>query len=122
MVLRARSFVNETDPIRRKMKILKEILKNYEQWKVLVEEHGVLSLSIDGDEYHFHDILEGIERLPPRQREALWKLCIENKKEVEVAREMGFTRWSTPVQQYRNHGLFKLVKWHEEKKKAREEE
>lgn len=98
----------ERERVRRE-KLLERILRNYRQWEAFVESEGLLSITVYGEEFHFCDILHGLELLPPRQKEAVQLLLIEDHREVDAAKMMGFTRWSTNVQQYKNLGVRKLL-------------
>jgi hypothetical protein len=89
-------------------------LKNYSHWVSLVESEGLHTIAVEGwGELHYMDILKGFEVLPPRQKQAVWLMCIEDKSEEDVARIMGFATRPTPVQQYKNFGLALLMKYQE---------
>lgn len=104
----------ESPRFKEKRKTFSRVLKNYAAWKSLVESEGLFSIKLrDGEELHYMDILEGFKVLPPRQRQAVWLMCVEDKSEVEVAEIMGFQSWPTPVQQYKNIGLARLIKYQE---------
>lgn len=55
------------------------------------------------------DIYNGFKILPPRQRTAVWLMCVEDMSEDETSKKMGFQKKPTPVQQYKNFGLSKLM-------------
>lgn len=97
-----------------RVRLLGRLLKNYQLWECIVRDEGLLYITIDGEEWHFFDLLDGIKTLPPRQKEALIKVYLEDKREVDAAREMGFVKWSTPVQQYASLALERLLKFHDE--------
>lgn len=101
-------------------KTLERILKNYATWRALYETEGeaVSVISAHGDEWHIFDVLDGLDELPPRQLEAIVLTCLEGRSELEAAKIMGFKKWSTPVQQYRNLGLNKLLAMHDKKSQA----
>ena len=113
MVRRRRSA--EMPEWKRRCLLLERILRQYQQWQALYEDEGIATLTIYGEEWHFLDLLNGMNTLPPRQKLALWLIVIEDRKEVDVARMMNFSRWSTPVQQYKNIALWKLLKYHDGK-------
>lgn len=92
-----------------KRKTLEKLLKNYQLWVSVAETEGTFTLTVDGEEYHLFDLLDGIDKLPRRQRQALVLICLEDMKEIDAAKIMGFTRWSTPTQQYKNAALDKLM-------------
>lgn len=105
---------------KRRRTILEQLLKHYFEWRVLFEEEGVDTLSHDGEDYGLHDIMENLDLLPPRQLEAVQLICILNFTQKEAAEIMGFTKWTTPVQQYKNAGLGKLLTYMDDPELARE--
>jgi hypothetical protein len=102
---------------RKREKLFEGMLKCYYRWKAFAEEEGLYSITIEGEEFSFFDLLDGIDTLPLRQRQALWLICIEGLKEREAAEMMGFDAppgtTSTPVQFYKNKAIEKLVKYHD---------
>lgn len=98
---------------RRREKIFEGILKTYHRWKCYAEQEGLYSITIEGEEFSFFDILDGIDTLPLRQRQALWLICIEGLKEREAAELMGFRTSSTPAQFAKNEAIKKLVRYHD---------
>ena len=110
-----RELTPEQQEFRRRKDLLKRILRNYALWQAYYEDEGLTVITIEGEEWHFLDILSGIEQLPERQRQALWLYCVEDMRQVDVAKQMGFEKWSTPVQQYRSIALTKLVQYHDER-------
>lgn len=117
-----------TDQIRRseeyrsrKIALLEALLKNWQSWRAILEDNGVDTLMIGGEEWNFYDMLDGIKELPLRQRQALWMILIEDKRPVDVARIMfaGSKRIVGEMAvQYKNDALTKLIAWHEQKKEA----
>lgn len=102
--------------------VIEGLLRNWQSWRAILEDSGVETLRINGEEWNFHDMLKGIKELPPRQREALWKILIEDKRPVDVAREMfaGSKRIVGEMAvQYKDDALLKLVAWHEQQKDGR---
>jgi DNA-directed RNA polymerase specialized sigma24 family protein len=94
--------------IRGKMtwQILERLLNNYWEWYEIYKVSGNPDLQLDnGITVNIYDILKGIDRLPPRQRQAVVLSCLENRKEVEVARIMGFQKWSSQVGMYKRKAL-----------------
>ena len=86
--------------------LLERILNNYYEWRSVYEQTGNPDLPLlNGITVNIYDILDGIEKLPPRQKEVIVLSCLENRKEVEVARMMGFTNWSSPVGMYKRKAL-----------------
>lgn len=89
---------------------LEVILRHYAEFRALYEDRGIEEIRLgDGTVVNIHDVLAGISRLPPRQRQALVLTCLWNMKEKDAARIMGFERWSTPVGTYKTLALKKLV-------------
>lgn len=86
--------------------VLERLLNNYWEWYEVYRTTGNPELQLlNGVTVNIYDILEGIDRLPPRQRQAVVLSCLENRKEVEVARIMGFKRWSSQVGMYKRKAL-----------------
>ncbi len=70
------------DPVNKhRLKIFEGMLKNYYHWRAYVEQDGLYSITIEGEMFSFFDLLDGIDTLPLRQRQALWLICIEGLKE-----------------------------------------
>lgn len=90
--------------------VLEKLLRNIHEWREYYIEHGIEEIELDGGYVvNFHDLLRGIDTLPPRQREALILTCIDNLKEEEAAELMGFTKWSSPVGTYKKMALKRLL-------------
>jgi hypothetical protein len=90
--------------------LLQNILKNFWEFRELYEQHGIEEIVVVGVTVNIHDVLQGISDLPPRQKEAVILMCLENRKEEEVARMMGFTRWSSQVGLYKRLGLTRICR------------
>lgn len=102
----------ESPEIRHRRKMLERILKNWQAWGSLVESQGLMTITVEGEEYHYFDMLEGLNSLPPRQRQAVFYMCIQDKSEAEVAKIMGFENENcTPVQQYKSFGLTRFLQY-----------
>lgn len=57
------------------------------------------------------DLMVGIETLPPKQRQAFELICLKSYTETAATEIMlPNSRWSTPVQQYADEGLDKMVR------------
>lgn len=105
----------------RKIALLEALLKNWQYWRALLEDSGVETLTIGGEEWNFYDMLDGIRDLPPRQKQALWLILIEDKRPVDVARIMfaGSKRIVGEMAvQYKDDALAKLIARHEQKKES----
>ena len=90
-------------------RILERVLSFYAEWRAAHETHGVEVISYMGREFHILDVLDGIEDLPPRQRQALTLTCLLGYTQDEAARLMGLTGRSSPVQQYKDAALDKML-------------
>ena len=99
-------------PWKRRRQIFKRIYVAYYQWEALIEDQGMQPFikTIDGEVIDFHALMTGIDILPRRQRQAFELHCLRGMTESAAAREMGFKRWSTPVQQYTNMALYRMIK------------
>ena len=86
--------------------ILERLLNHYWEWHEIYISTGEADLHLpNGITVNYHDILKGIDKLPPRQRQAVVLSCLENRKEVEVAQIMGFKKWSSQVGMYKRKAL-----------------
>ena len=104
-----------------KIALLEALLKNWQQWRANLEDSGVETLTIGGEEWNFYDMLDGIKELPPRQKQALWLILIEDRRPVDVAKEMfaGNKRIVGEMAvQYKDDALAKLLARHEQKKEG----
>jgi len=104
-----------------KIALLEALLKNWQQWRANLEDNGVETLTIGGEEWNFYDMLDGIKELPPRQKQALWLILIEDKRPVDVARVMfaGSKRIVGEMAvQYKDDALAKLLARHEQKREG----
>lgn len=102
---RRRSRKQEIVPGKMTWQLLEKILNNHHLWREVYQETLDSTLVINGMVLDYHDILEGIDRLPPRQREAVVLTCLENYKEADAARIMGFSKWSSQVGMYKRKAL-----------------
>lgn len=105
----------ETEEDRRAL-LLESLLRNWQSWRATLEDSGVETLTIDGEDWNFYDLLDGIKELPPRQKQALWLILIEDKRPVEVARIMfvGSRRIvGEMAEQYKDDALRKLIARHD---------
>ena len=96
---------------KRRVQVFKRIYQNYFHWRSLRESGEVDDiLDIDGEEIYFGDLMTGIETLPLRQRQAFELICLQGYTEsAATAILLPHSRWSTPVQQYSDDGLKKMV-------------
>ena len=96
---------------KRRIQVFKRIFQNYYHWRSLREVGEVDDvLDIDGEEIYFGDLMTGIDTLPLRQRQAFELICLRGYTEsAATAILLPNSRWSTPVQQYSDVGLKKMV-------------
>lgn len=90
--------------------LYESILKNYYEFYELYVRNGLDEIIVSGVTVNIHDVLNGINDLPERQRQAVVLMCLENMREVDAAAEMlPGSRWSSPVGAYKRTGLSKIV-------------
>ena len=97
--------------------VLERVLNNYYEWRAVYATTGNPELQLlNSVTINIHDILNGIDKLPPSQKQAVILSCLENRKEVEVAKIMGFTKWSSQVGMYKRKALKTLCQtvWKDE--------
>jgi len=57
------------------------------------------------------DLMVGIDTLPPKQKQAFELICLQSYTETAATEIMlPNSRWSTPVQQYADEGLDKMIR------------
>lgn len=102
------------DPHKRRLRYFKGIYQHLEHFRSLMES-GALPLpgivtTPEGEEVCLADMMSGIDLLPPRQREAFEMICLQGYTETAATRVMlPNSKWSTPVQQYADTALFRMV-------------
>ena len=96
---------------KRRTQLFKRVYQNYFHWKSLRETGEVDDvINVDGEEIYLGDLMTGIETLPPRQRQAFELICLRGYTEsAATAILLPNSRWSTPVQQYSDDGLRKMI-------------
>lgn len=96
---------------KRRIQVFKRIYQNYYHWRSLLESGDVSDvLAVDGEDIYVGDLMTGIDTLPPRQRQAFELICLRGYTEsAATAILLPHSRWSTPVQQYSDDGLKKMV-------------
>lgn len=108
------------DPIKRRLQWFKRTYQHLEHFKSLLESGAMPMPGIidtpDGEEIYIPDLLIGIEDLPPRQREAFTLICLQGYTETAATKVMlPNSRWSTPVQQYADTALARMVAAYDKK-------
>jgi hypothetical protein len=96
---------------KRRIQVFKRIYQNYYHWQALRETGEVSDiLAVDGEEIYIGDLMVGIDSLPNRQRQAFELICLRGYTEsAATAILLPNSRWSTPVQQYSDDGLKKMI-------------
>lgn len=76
----------------------------------------IITIPDTGEEIYLLDLLVGIDALPPRQREAFELIALGGWTETDATKVMlPNSRWSTPVQQYADTALARMVASYDEK-------
>lgn len=96
---------------KRRTQLFKRIYQNYHHWCSLRESGQVDDvITVDGEEIYLGDLMTGIDILPNRQRQAFELICLRGYTEsAATAILLPHSRWSTPVQQYSDDGLKKMI-------------
>lgn len=96
---------------KRRLQTFKRLYQNYYYWQALREAGEVGDvLSIEGVDYYIGDLMVGIETLPRRQRQAFELICMRGFTEAAATKLLlPDSKWTTPVQQYSDDGLLKMV-------------
>lgn len=97
-----------TDPEKRRLQIFRRIYAHWHEWHSLVEEQQLHFIEVEGETIYFYDLLGGLEKLPPRQREAFVIHILYGIPEREASKIMK-TSWVSLVGQYSTAGLKKMV-------------
>ena len=97
-----------TDPEKRRLQIFRRIYSHFYEWEALVEEQHLMFLEVEGETIYFYDLLVGLDKLPPRQKEAFVIHILHCTPEREASKIMG-TSWVSLVGQYSTAALKKMV-------------
>lgn len=93
--------------------LLDSILRHYPQLRALYEAEGIQEIQVLGYTINVHTILQGINELPMRQRQAVIYTCLMDMREVDAAKIMlPGAKSAAPVGSYKRKGLKKLVDWY----------
>lgn len=105
---------------KRRIQVFKRVYQNYYHWKSLRESGEVSDiLDVDGEEIYLGDLMTGLDILPLRQRQAFELICLQGYTEsAATAILLPHSRWSTPVQQYSDDGLKKMVSAYDAKQEG----
>jgi hypothetical protein len=104
-------FVAREAISKRRLQIFKRLYQNYYLWQSLRESGDVGDvLVIEGIDYYLPDLMVGINTLPPQQMRAFDLICLKGYTESAATEKiLPKSNWSTPVQQYSDDGLKKMV-------------
>lgn len=102
-----------TDPEKRRLQIFRRIYTHWWEWKSLVEQEQLHFIEVEGETIYFYDLLVGLDRLPPRQRQAFVIHILHCTPEREASRIMK-TSWVSLVGQYSTAALKKMVAAYDE--------
>lgn len=96
---------------KRRIQLFKRVYQHYFHWRSLRETGEIDDvLTVDGEEIYLGDLMTGIDILPLRQRQAFELICLRGYTEsAATAILLPNSRWSTPVQQYSDDGLKKMI-------------
>lgn len=105
---------------KRRLKIFKRIYQNYYHWRSLRENGDVGDvITVEGEDYYLGDLLVGFETLPLQQRRAFDLICLQGYTESAATEViLPNSKWSTPVQQYSDDGLRKMVAAYDAKQRG----
>lgn len=102
------------DPVKRRLQLFKRLYLHLPHFHALMESGqmempGVITLD-SGEDVYLADLMVGIDTLPRRQREAFELICLKGYTE-EAAKQVMLpnSNSSTPVQQYSDSGLARMV-------------
>lgn len=100
------------DLAKRRLQYFKRIYQHREHWQALMEDRGMpdIMTTPEGEDIFLGDLMTGIDTLPRRQREAFELICLQGYTETDARDEMlPNSKSSTPVQQYADSGLIRMV-------------
>lgn len=104
-----------TDPAKRRRQYFKRLYQHLDHFRSL-REAGQMDISgivttPEGEDICLDDMMVGIDTLPPKQRQAFELICLKSYTETAATEIMlPNSRWSTPVQQYADEGLDKMIR------------
>lgn len=106
------------DPVKRRLQVFKRLFQHIEHWKSLIEAGEMENFIVtpEGEEIFIYDLMIGIDTLPPRQREAFDLICLQSYTEsAATAIMLPDSKWSTPIQQYADAALLRMVQAYDAK-------
>lgn len=90
-----------------KDKVLREVYRNYSQFREYVRSTGNHMIEYNDVRLSFYDLHRGLNNLSPRKRQAFYLNVIQDMKQREVAEIMGITTVS--VGQYVQQAMVQLA-------------
>jgi hypothetical protein len=110
------------DPVKRRLQVFKRLYQSRQHWHALMEDRGMSDVITDeetGEDIFLGDLMVGIDTLPLRQRQAFDLICLQGFTETAARDELlPNSRSSTPVQQYSNSGLVRMVEAYDLKQRG----
>jgi len=106
------------DPQRRRVAYFRRIYQHLPHWREQIVAGTMTDIMVipdTGEEICYSDLLVGMDRLSPRQREAFQLICLQGHTEATAAKIMlPNSRWPTTVQQHVNAALERMVACYDE--------
>lgn len=112
------------DPTKRRAQYFKRVYQHLEHFNALLESGempmpGIVAIHDEilvPEEIYLGDMLVGIDSLPPRQRQAFELICLQGYTEgAATAIMLPHSRWSTPIQQYADSALYRMIDAYDQK-------
>jgi hypothetical protein len=103
------------DPVKRRTQQMKRIYQHLQHFRSLLETGGmefpgIVTIPDTQEDIYLADLMVGIDSLPPQQRRAFELICLGGWTETDATKEiLPGSRWSTPVQQYADAGLQRMI-------------
>jgi hypothetical protein len=88
------------------------MFQHLDHWHALMEDRGMSDVMVtpEGEDVFLGDLMVGLPYLPKRQREAFVLICMQGYTEAAARDELlPNSASSTPVQQYADSGLVRMV-------------
>ena len=103
------------DPLKRRRQYFKRLYQHLPHYQALRERGDIDICGIiktpEGEDICMDDLMTGIDTLPPKQRQAFELICLLSYTETAATAIMlPDSKWSTPVQQYSDEGLDKMIR------------
>lgn len=111
-------------PDKRRLQYFKRIYQHLEHFQALLETGemalpGIVTIPETGEEVYLPDMMTGIASLPDRQRQAFELICLGGYTEgAATAIMLPHSKWSTPIQQYADIALARMVRAYDEKQEG----